>query len=122
MSQFPILSVIVFLPIAGALIALALPHRVAWGWSLVVALADLAFALALIPLTQTSGAGYQFIERVRWLPELGISYSLGVDGLSLFLLSLNGLITLVALIASWPQAQSGDRVRSYVALMLLLAG
>ncbi len=122
MTQFPILSVIVFTPIVGALIALLLPRRAAWGWSLVVALADLALTLALIPLMQTSGAGYQFIERMRWLPELGISYSLGVDGLSLFLLSLNALIMLVALIASWPQARSGDRTRSYVALMLLLAG
>lgn len=121
MTQFPMLSVIVFTPIAGALIALLLPRRVAWGWSLVVALADLALTLALIPQMAASG-GYQFVEHARWLPDLGISYSLGVDGLSLFLLSLNGLITLVALIASWPQAQSGDRVRGYVALMLLLSG
>ncbi len=122
MTQFPILSVIVFLPIVGALIALALPRRAAWGWGILVALVDLALALALIPLTQSGGAGYQFVEHARWLPELGIGYALGVDGLSLFLLSLNGLITLVALIASWPQAQSGDRVRGYIALMLLLAG
>src|SRR6185437_9910299 len=99
MTQFPILSVIVFLPIVGALIALALPRRAAWGWGLAVSLVDLALTLALIPLTQSGGAGYQFVEHARWLPELGISYALGVDGLSLFLLSLNGLITLVALIA-----------------------
>ncbi len=121
MTQFPMLSVIIFTPIAGALIALLLPRRVAWGWSLAVALVDLALTLALIPQMAASG-GYQFIESMRWLPELGINYSLGVDGLSLFLLSLNALITLVALIASWPQARSGDRVRGYVALMLLLAG
>ena len=120
MTQFPMLSVIVFTPLAGALIALLLPRRVAWGWGLAVALADLALTLALIPLTPTS-VGYQFVERAQWLPELGITYSLGVDGLSLFLLSLNALLTLVALIASWPQAQSGDRVRGYVSLMLLLA-
>src|SRR5487761_421773 len=121
MTQFPMLSVIIFTPIAGALIALLLPRRVAWGWSLAVALVDLALTLALIPQMAASG-GFQFIESMRWLPELGINYSLGVDGLSLFLLSLNALITLVALIASWPQVRSGDRVRSYVALMLLLAG
>lgn len=121
MTQFPMLSVIVFTPLAGALIALLLPRRVAWGWGLAVALADLALTLALIPMTPTS-VGYQFVEKAQWLPELGITYSLGVDGLSLFLLSLNALLTLVALIASWPQAQSGDRVRGYVSLMLLLAG
>ncbi|HZC07417.1 MAG TPA: NADH-quinone oxidoreductase subunit M [Ktedonobacterales bacterium] len=122
MTQFPILSVIIFTPIVGALIALALPSRVAWGWSLFVALADLALTLALIPLAQTGAGGYQFVERMGWLPEVGVSYTLGVDGLSLFLLSLNALITLVALIASWPQARTGDRTRGYVALMLLLTG
>jgi NADH-quinone oxidoreductase subunit M len=121
MTQFPMLSVIVFLPIAGAIVASLLPRRVAWGWGLAVALADLALTLALIPMTPLSG-GYALVERMPWLPDLGISYSLGVDGLSLFLLGLNALVTLVALIASWPQAQSGDRTRSYVALMLLLAG
>ncbi|MDE3228942.1 MAG: NADH-quinone oxidoreductase subunit M [Chloroflexota bacterium] len=121
MTQFPMLSVIVFLPIAGAIVASLLPRRVAWGWGLAVALAELALTLALIPMTPLSG-GYALVERAPWLPELGISYSLGVDGLSLFLLGLNALVTLVALIASWPQAQSGDRTPSYVALMLLLAG
>ncbi|HEX8728912.1 MAG TPA: NADH-quinone oxidoreductase subunit M, partial [Ktedonobacterales bacterium] len=122
MTQFPMLSVIIFTPIVGALIALALPRRAAWGWGVLVALIDLALALALLPMTSSGAVGYQFVESVRWLPDLGISYSLGVDGLSLFLLSLNGLITLVALIASWPQAQRGDRMRGYIALMLLLAG
>jgi NADH-quinone oxidoreductase subunit M len=122
MTQFPMLSVIIFTPIVGALIALALPRRAAWAWGVLVALIDLALALALLPMTSAGAAGYQFVESVRWLPDLGISYSLGVDGLSLFLLSLNGLITLVALIASWPQAQRGDRTRGYIALMLLLAG
>ena len=122
MTQFPLLSVIIFTPILGAVVALVLPRRVAWGWGVLVALIDLALTLALIPLTQTGGAGYQFVERVRWLPELGVSYSLGVDGLSLFLVSLNALITLVALIASLPQIRAGDRAPGYVALMLLLAG
>lgn len=116
------LSVIIFTPIVGALIALLLPRRAAWGWSIVVALAELALTLALIPLTPTSGGGYHLVESMGWLPELGVSYSLGVDGLSLFLLGLNALITLVALIGSWRQAQNGDRIRSYIALMLLLAG
>ncbi|HEX8997724.1 MAG TPA: NADH-quinone oxidoreductase subunit M [Ktedonobacterales bacterium] len=122
MTQFPMLSVILFTPIVGALIALLLPRRAAWGWGLVVALAELALALAVIPFAPTTGGAYALVERMQWLPELGINYSLGVDGLSVFLLGLNALITLVALIGSWQQAQSGDRVRGYVALMLLLSG
>lgn len=115
------LSVIIFTPIVGALIAFALPRSAAWIWSLLVMLADLALSLAAIQAV-TGGAGYALVERVRWLPELGVSYALGVDGLSVFLLSLNALVTLVALIASWPQIRSGDRSRGYVALLLLLTG
>lgn len=118
----PILSVIVFLPIVGAVVALALPRRVAWGWGVALALVELGLSLAVIPQVPLNGTGYQFMERVTWLPSLGISYSLGVDGLSLFLLSLNALILLVALVASWSLIERDGRGGGYVALMLLLAG
>ena len=48
MNGFPILSAILFLPLAGAIGAAALPRLIGWGWSLLVALVDLAFTLALI--------------------------------------------------------------------------
>jgi NADH-quinone oxidoreductase subunit M len=74
-------------------------------------------------LTQfASGAsGFQFAEHAAWLPDFGINYALGVDGLSLFLVGLNALLTLVAVGASWSVVRSGDRTRQYLALMMVLS-
>lgn len=122
MTQFPLLSAIIAIPFIGAALALIMPRRAAWGWGVAVAVVGLALALALIPLLSPHASGYQFVERDTWLPELGVAYSVGVDGLSVFLLGLNGLLTLVALIASGPALTRGDRSRAYVALMLALSG
>ncbi len=122
MPMMPILSVIIFAPIVAAVLTLLLPRSVAWGWSVLVALASLVAAVAIIPQATGGAGGYHFVESARWLPELGITYSLGVDGLSVFLLGLNALVTLAALIGSWSQARGGDRTRTYFALMLLLMG
>src|SRR5262249_18597917 len=61
-------------------------------------------------------------ESYRWLPEAGVNWTLGVDGLNLFLIALNGLLTLLAVAASQGVAQDGERARPYFALMLLLSG
>ena len=121
MSQIPILSVIILVPLVGAFGALALPKYAGWGWSLLVGLVDLGACIWL--LTQFSGAphGFQFVETQPWVPGLGVSYTLGVDGMSVFLITLNALLTVIALAASWITIRAGDRSREYLALMLLLA-
>jgi NADH-quinone oxidoreductase subunit M len=115
------LSAILFLPLAGAVGAAVLPRLAGWGWSLLVALADLVLALVLIGQFASNGKGFQFVEQQPWLPGAGINYALGVDGVNLFLLALNALLTLVAVGASWHVARSGDRPRQYFALMMLLS-
>ena len=122
MTQFPLLSAIIAAPFIGAVVALALPRRVVWGWSVAVAVVGLGLSLAVIPLFSSSATSFQLVEHAPWLPELGISYTLGIDGLSVFLLGLNALLTLVALIASAPTLARGERARSYAALMLALSG
>jgi NADH-quinone oxidoreductase subunit M len=121
MSSFPILSVILFLPLVGAAGALVPPRVAGWAWALLAALVDLGFSLALLTQFASGTAGYQFTEHVTWLPGLGINYALGVDGVSLFLLPLNALLTTVAIGASWRVVRNGDRSREYLALMLLLS-
>ena len=49
MSNFPVLSAILFVPLVGAIGALFLPRLIGWGWALLASLVDLALALALIP-------------------------------------------------------------------------
>lgn len=66
----------------------------------------------------TSGATYQFLESWPWLPQLGINYILGVDGISLPLLLLNGIVIFTGALVSW---NITDRAREYWVLLLLLA-
>ena len=121
MNGFPILSAILFLPLLGAVGALVLPRTAGWAWALAAALADLALTLFLLTQFSLTTSGFQFAESAPWLPGFGINYALGVDGVSVFLLALNALLTAVALGASWGVVRSGDRSREYLALMLLLS-
>jgi NADH-quinone oxidoreductase subunit M len=122
MTELPLLTIVVALPILGALVALILPRAAVWWWALLVALLDLVATLAIFAQFQAGAAGYQIAESYRWLPEAGINWTLGVDGLNLFLVALNALLTVLAVAASQRVAQDGDRARPYFALMLLLSG
>ncbi len=121
MNEFPILSAILFLPLLGAAGAIVLPRIAGWGWTLLVSLVDLALCLWLFAQFAAGGMGFQFAEHQAWLPGFGVNYALGVDGLSLFLIGLNALLTVVALGASWNLVRTGDRSRQYLALMMVLS-
>jgi NADH-quinone oxidoreductase subunit M len=80
--------------------------------------ASMALSLVLLVGFQRAQPGYQFVERVAWLPELGISYFLAVDGISILLVALTTLLSVLAVVASW--ASITTRVREYFINMLLL--
>ena len=121
MTQFPILSLILFVPLAGMAGALLLPRRAAWGFALVTAILDLALCVWLVLQFSPGQSGFQLVEHQDWLPGFGISYALGVDGINLFLVGLNALLTIVALAASWSYVRNGERFREYLAFMMLLS-
>jgi NADH-quinone oxidoreductase subunit M len=121
MSQMPVLTLLIALPLVGALAAAVLPRAAAWGAALLAALADLALAGWLIANFDAGVGHMQFTEAQPWAPAFGITYALGVDGLSLFLLALNALLTVVAVGASHGYARRGERSRQYLALLLLLS-
>lgn len=114
------LSIIIFLPvIVGAVLAMwrGLPARLAgWAW-LAATLIDLALLLVLTFTADTGGNGLKAEERMNWMPQLGSSYYIGVDGLSLPLLLLTGVI--FAACAIWSLGDS-DRPRAQAALFLFL--
>jgi len=116
----PILSLIVWTPLVGVLVVLLLPRQRP-GLIKAVALAFSAISLVLsygLLLNFDSGnAEPQFSERMEWIPELGMTYSLGVDGLSLPLVLLASLMAMVALVAS---LGVHERVKGYFAWFLLL--
>lgn len=99
-AGFPLLSLVIFLPLAGAGAALSLGRRraVVRVWTIAVAAADLALAGVLWGLFSYESGGMQFVDHVGWIAPLGISYSVGVDGINLWLVLLT---TLVSLIAVW---------------------
>ncbi len=104
---WPILSVIVFLPLAGALALLLVGNAdgrrdgvMRWG-ALTASVATFLLTLVLWARVDATAADFQFVERVAWIPAFGIDYHLGVDGISLFLLVLTGVLTPLALLSSW---------------------
>ncbi len=123
MQDSGLLSLLVWLPIIGGLVVLALGEsRVALGrW---VALATSLVALALsVPLYQgfdTTTAAFQFVEQLPWIPAFNATYHLGVDGISLPLILLTTFITVPILIAAWTVIE--QRAAQYFAAFLILEG
>lgn len=119
MTGLPLLSLMTFLPLVGvALILLiknegAAKHIALWT-SLVV------FALAGVMLAQFDGttAAYQFTEKAVWFKPLGLSYHMGVDGISMFFVFLSAMLTPVCVLASWRAIEK--RPREFMAAFLVL--
>jgi NADH-quinone oxidoreductase subunit M len=118
MSGFPWLSVIVFLPAAGAM-ALCLVKETAVRWAaLTVAVATFLVSLPLWWLFDPSSGQMQFTERVAWITSPPIHYSLGMDGISLPLVLMTTFLTPFCLLASWRAIET--RVRSFMAVLLIM--
>lgn len=81
------------------------------------ALASLLLALLVFLAYDPARGDFQFVERVPWLPQLGIAYLLGVDGVSLPMLLLNGVVIFTGALMSW---NIEERVKEYWVLLLLL--
>jgi NADH-quinone oxidoreductase subunit M len=118
-SNIPLLSIIIFLPLVGGLILLALPGEKAqkW-WALLISLATFLVSLLLFIWWRAGEGGMQFVERVPWVPQFKIQYFVGVDGLSLFLVLLTTFLTVLVLLFSWTGVEK--RLKAYLFLMLLL--
>lgn len=118
--SFPILSVIIFTPIVGALIIFALPEDKPLPIKLVsLASATLSMVLSMyvfFAYDQAAG-GMQFQEQAQWIPSLGISYHVGVDGISLPLLLLTGIIIFCGVLISWAKTH---RIKEFFAFLLIL--
>ncbi|MBX7186355.1 MAG: NADH-quinone oxidoreductase subunit M [Vicinamibacteria bacterium] len=118
-----LLSLLILTPLAGALVLLlgrGMSNETIKRFSLALTL--FLFAVSLLLLTQLSGfessTEYRFQEIVNWLPEWGISYHLGIDGLSLWLIILSTLLTPISLLGSWSSIE--ERVREFNIFILIL--
>lgn len=117
----PLLSLIVFIPAIGCVLLMLIPGRhvlAVRAVALLTALVDLALAVVMVMGFNPAAFQMQFVERVSWVPSLGINYSLGVDGISVLLVVLTTLIGAVAILASWRPIE--HRVKEYMICFLLM--
>ncbi len=113
-----ILSVLLLLPMAGVALVLLAPERWARWLTLIVAIAEFVLALGLWWAFDPDNGGMQFAFTMTWLPELGISYRIGLDGLSLFMILLATAMMPLLVWGSWFAID--QKVRGYYALLLAL--
>jgi NADH-quinone oxidoreductase subunit M len=114
-------TILIFLPVAGALLCLLLPLPRYWIGSvaLLVALAEVGFWIESL-IRFDFGAGLQYEQQATWLTDLGVSYHVGLFGFSLWLVGLTAVVVTAAIAyAFWV---GRDRARAYYPLMLLLLG
>jgi len=121
-SDFPILTVLILLPFAAAIVVALLPSRrkelfLPVGFAL--SILPLALAGYLFYIFKTGEAGFQFVENVSWYAPWGISWHMGVDGISLLMVVLTAILMPISLAAS---TSISKRVKQFVVFNLLLEG
>ena len=126
MSEIPnLLSILIALPLIGAAFVLLLirgneetvavrSRQVALLTSVVTFVVSLALWFGF----DRSQADFQFVEHVAWLPELGIGYRLGVDGISVLFVLLATMLTPICILAAWTSIKK--RVREFMVAFLVL--
>jgi NADH-quinone oxidoreductase subunit M len=115
-----ILSVVLFTPLAGLLVLLLIPSSRPNAIKLWANIASLAGFLVSLPLVFMFSAGkdFQFVEQAGWIPSIGASYALGIDGYSLLLVMLTTLLGFLAVLCSWNAIDF--RLKEYYANFLVL--
>ena len=115
-----LLSIVLFTPLAGLLVLLFIPASrkdlIRW-WANLTAAAGLLVSVPLVLQFDKTRDGYQFVEKLDWIPALGARYIVGIDGISLLLVMLTTVMGFLAIFYSWTTVQ--DRVKSYYAMFLL---
>jgi len=122
-TTFPWLTAIVLLPMLAAIPIPFIPERytgaIRW-YTLSASAATLGLMLvAFVPNFELGNPSFQLVESYPWIPQLGLNWALAVDGLSMPLVVLAGLITTLALVASWRVER---KTRLYYTLLLVLLG
>jgi NADH-quinone oxidoreductase subunit M len=116
-----LLTLVTFLPVVGAVLVLLLPRRqeaATKQLTLGTTLVTFAVSLPLYFRFDPTSAEYQFVEQKAWIPSLGVSYHLGVDGISVLLVLLTTFLMPLVILSSWTSVES--RWKEFAITMLLL--
>src|SRR4051812_46193801 len=121
LADLPLISVVTFTPLVGALVVAVAPTRLtrslALAASLVAWVASLFLIIGFEPNAPASRP-FQFVEHLDWIPTFGIQYKVGLDGLSLVLVVLTTTLTWISILASFSPIK--DRIKEYMVSFLIL--
>ena len=115
-----ILSTITFLPIIGVILLIFLNKdnpRLLKGVTFIITIIDFLLSLPLF-LNFRSTSDMQFVERIPWIEQYGITYHVGIDGISLFLVLLTTLLSMISVLACWQDIQK--KVKEFMICLLFL--
>ena len=124
MITLPVLSIMIFLPLVGVFIILTIRGeeqavaRNSRFMALYTSLFTLAFAVYMFLKFDSSTADFQFVEQGEWLRPFGMTYHMGVDGISMFFVLLSAFLTPVCILSAWESVE--NRVREYMIAFLVL--
>ena len=118
---FPILSTLIFLPIAGAALLLLISRSnenlIKW-FSLIVSIAAFIISIPLFAEFNKSTHLMQFTEKHAWIPSLNINYHLGIDGVSVLFVLLSTLITILCVLISWNSIKTKTK-EFYISILIM---
>tara|TARA_R110002050_G_scaffold9504_1_gene33185 strand:+ start:331230 stop:332741 length:1512 start_codon:yes stop_codon:yes gene_type:complete len=121
-TNFPLLSLIIWLPIIGGIAVLVNGDNNPWArpLSLLVSLLTLVLSLGLYSGFDSTTYQMQFVEQASWIATFDINYHLGIDGFSMPLIILTAFSTVIVVVAGWKVIE--QRVSQYMAAFLIMAG
>lgn len=121
MGEGFILTLLIFLPSAGMLFLWLIPSEekgLIKNISLIWSLIPLALSIYILNIFQQGYAGFQFVESYRWIPSLNISYTVGLDGISIFLVILTVLSVSIVILSSYNYITQNEKL--YYSMVLFL--
>ncbi len=121
MINFPILSVITYLPVAGILLILFINkenYKLIQWIAFITAVINFIISIPLYFNFDSRTWAMQFVEKIPWIEEFGISYHMGIDGISLLLVLMTTLLSALAILSTWSAVT--ERVKEYMISILFL--
>jgi NADH-quinone oxidoreductase subunit M len=121
MNDVSLLTMVTFLPILGAILLLFINREkkdMLKGFTLLITLITFFVSIFLYTGFDLKDPGMQFVEMAPWVPDYGISYHVGIDGISLFLILLTTFLSVICVLACWKDVQ--ERVKEFMICLLFL--
>ena len=119
--NFPVLTLLILIPLAGSGLLFVIPTRKVDALRFTaLGITGLNLLVSLTLLIKFDAATYkmQFVEKIQWIPEIGVEYFLGLDGISLLLVLLTTFIAVISVVCSWAAVK--ERVKGYMICLLFM--